>query len=177
MSIIILKYFVHIFDFIKKIVWAATFLVLKKKIQKDTNFWMSPLKMCVSPKSSNDSKETHMVWPPFLQPCRNMSTHSATAPKRTSALWPRQGQSQRLVSQCLQNLTTYNWIPFCFGSGQCTYQPLSWMMTPRALLGLQRPWEHSQLSWAADRVTEATTKVNWPSPSIAASCPGTWKRQ
>lgn len=98
---------------------------------------MSPLKKCVSPKSSNDSKETQMVWPPFPQPCRNMSTHSATALSRTSALWPRQGQSQRLLSQCLQNLTTYNWIPFCFGRGQSTYKPLSWMMTPRALLGLQ----------------------------------------
>lgn len=76
--------------------------------------------MCISPESSNDSKETHTASPPFPQPCRNIFTHSTTAPNRTPAMWPRQGQSQRLVSHCLQNLTTDNWILFCFGRGQST---------------------------------------------------------
>lgn len=35
---------------------------------------------------------------------------------------PRQGQSQRLVSQCLPSLTTYNSVPFCFGRCQSAPQ-------------------------------------------------------
>lgn len=56
-----------------------------------------------------------------------MFTHSTTAPNRTCAMWPRQGQSQRLVSQCLQSLTTYKWIPFLFWK-MSVYTSVGWWL-------------------------------------------------
>lgn len=84
--------------------------------------------MCISPESSNDSKGTHTARPPFPQLCRNIFTHSATAPNSTSdqdkvhpkgpsacKIWPR---------------TT----GFLFALEEVSLH-LSWMMTPRPCRG------------------------------------------
>lgn len=155
MSIILFKYFVHIFDLIKKkIVWATTFLVLKK-IQRDANFWMSPLKMCISPGSSNDSKETHSLT--TFSSEKETRSDTQLQPQTNFCSVTKTRSVPRLVLQSLQNLTTCNWISFLFWKRSvCTsagwwLQELCWPAEAMGVLSaLMRSW----------RVTEATTKVN-----------------